>query len=1055
MRRSLPAAPEGHNDSHVPASRAPSNPRMDSKPLVRGPVKSGRLYRRRSLPETPTDVSSPPTPSNAGGTPATSARNQHASDCDGVGADIAPGAPLESTRRNDPPPPTLPTDAMVADQAALDAARRLVERLEAKLAMQAVPHTGTSILTPADFVQQELEKQQRRQQGSDANRNADADANAGSIGSISSRKKGGGGSRRRSRSSSTAGDHASADSEVRCTAATTNTNTTAHANTTANSNTTANTANTGPNSNTTTNTNTNVVTGRHSSPPVQSYSPSPPLPPTPTTPTNAPLLDYLWGSPPPAAPPGTTPTAAAAADVAAPPPLSDYLWGGLKSAGVATSSGGVVRPLSLHAHAADDLAAAGAAYATLRDTGRVECTDDDDETDRASIVLPITPPDGDGVAVDHAGDEAARFDDDGGVREFLRLEAGVFSHDDDCQHDAAGAVGAAGAAGATASYANYPAITRMLQAAANELNGASASTSSVDGSSCAVDGEGALALPLPPATVKRRGIPQLSPSRPAKMEVIPETGRGESCESPHRDGLRRSGSSGKLYSPRRSLLPVLASRIHSGSSDGGSVGTRSGASDDDDDGDDNGNINVGTALVVKEGPEPGACSSALKLNPSATAFAMNPPPTVRTSPAGRAIPAVTPLKLDSVEHKAVHSDHDRAVPSVRSPATPLPPTPVTCSAAEKRDDALRVDAEIAAEPENLQPAFESKEREVLLAAHRGNATDVIRLHAELTAARNSSSSGGRGDGGDSTADNSAPTYNEADAAAALWLAAQSGHATVVNTLLDHCSVNIDVSNADLGTALLVAAQNGHLPVVQALLARDADVEIPDPYGVTPLFMAAKNKRLGCVRLLADAGARVDAPRWTDGVTPLLMAAQSGHVAVVEELVNRGADLDQVCTDDGQSALYAAVRKGRASVVRVLCENGAAIMNPRSNHGDTPLHCAAYWGNLNCVKILGAYGAPLDTPDYDGDTALDAAQEAGKRGVPTAIWLESVSAFAPLQYAWWGLEGYALRRDRAPFRMSLRARSTRSSPVSHQNEVVDVVDTFSRPPSSPTAFLPCG
>lgn len=182
---------------------------------------------------------------------------------------------------------------------------------------------------------------------------------------------------------------------------------------------------------------------------------------------------------------------------------------------------------------------------------------------------------------------------------------------------------------------------------------------------------------------------------------------------------------------------------------------------------------------------------------------------------------------------------------------------------------------------------------------------------------------------------------------------------------------------------------------------------------------------------------------------MLMAAQAGHVAVVEELVARGADLDQVCTDDGQTAIYAAVRKGRAPVVRVLCENGAAIMNPRTNHGDTPLHCAAYWGNLGCVKILGAYGALLDTPDYDGDTALDAAHEAGKRGASTADWLEHVAIFAPLQYEWWGPEVHALQRSRAPWRIPLRALARASAAFK------ETLPATSPPPprASPTTLMP--
>jgi ankyrin repeat protein len=289
--------------------------------------------------------------------------------------------------------------------------------------------------------------------------------------------------------------------------------------------------------------------------------------------------------------------------------------------------------------------------------------------------------------------------------------------------------------------------------------------------------------------------------------------------------------------------------------------------------------------------------------------------------------------------------------------------------------------------------------EVLLAAHRGQANQVIALHNQLK--RRGGPEG---------------VYDAADAAAALWVAAQSGHATVVNSLLDHCGVDINSQYGARGTALLVSAQNGHYRVMQALLGRGADTELADKDGVTPLFMAAKNTRLRCVMALADAGAVIDAPRRGDGVTPLLMAAQNGHMHVVSELLARGADIDKVCTDDGMSPLYAACRKGRVDVVRVLAESGADLLKKRSSHGETPLHCAAFWGHLGCVEVLGAYGVPLDTVDFDGDTPHSAAKEAGPRGVIVAEWLAAAENHRPLQCEWWGSEGHALRAGTPPWKL---------------------------------------
>lgn len=672
-------------------------------------------------------------------------------------------------------------------------------------------------------------------------------------------------------------------------------------------------------------------------------SPSPPLPPSPTGLENegggfgAPdllLSDYLWGggdgggssaagssvSPPLTAVPLTTGTArttraTAAGATADPPSLSHYLWGGARSPPVATVS--------------NNEGAGGGSSTT--DAGNNESR---------------------GYDVDN---KMARFNDsgDGG---------GGGSDIGDGGGNGVGGGGGDGVSDALASKVttaskDYPAITRMLEAAGEyppslqdgdggpvsrsvecsssltDDGRCSKSRSSSDsnyGDTASNDDEEAGAAKS--SSVRR--IPQPSPRRrtaldkqkrwSASSSLSPFSYPSPSLSSPPlllpfgspQQGVQRSGSSGRLSATRRSLLPVLSTRIRDWSSrsspiksDGDGDGHGDGGGNFDGsssaapfpnpdggmdgpgkrDGNDGRRNAAADGAVVGKGGEanpashPGpivTATTVLQLKPLASAW--TPPSSAPSSPARPAANRL-PLGLDR-ESKAEEEDGV----SECSPTTPLPPTPATAdiirmdeyefrfsppsvegadeefaktealaeaeAAAESAADAVAAAAAAAA-----AAALASKQRNVLLAAHRGNATEVIRLHAELMAAHHSSN------GAAANADFSSAAYNATDAAGALWVAAQSGHATVVNTLLDHCRVKVDVPHGALGTALLVAAQNGHLPVVEALLARDADVEIPDPDGVTPLFMAAKNKRLGCVQLLAAAGANVDAPRWS--VTP--------------------------------------------------------------------------------------------------------------------------------------------------------------------------------------------
>jgi hypothetical protein len=94
---------------------------------------------------------------------------------------------------------------------------------------------------------------------------------------------------------------------------------------------------------------------------------------------------------------------------------------------------------------------------------------------------------------------------------------------------------------------------------------------------------------------------------------------------------------------------------------------------------------------------------------------------------------------------------------------------------------------------------------------------------------------------------------------------------------------IDVEDSDGRTPLSWAAENGHEAVVQQLLERGADIEAKDNYGQTPLSWAAEKGREAVVQLLLEKGAEINA-KDIAGRTPLSTAAGNGHEAVVQRYV---------------------------------------------------------------------------------------------------------------------------------------------------------------------------
>lgn len=120
---------------------------------------------------------------------------------------------------------------------------------------------------------------------------------------------------------------------------------------------------------------------------------------------------------------------------------------------------------------------------------------------------------------------------------------------------------------------------------------------------------------------------------------------------------------------------------------------------------------------------------------------------------------------------------------------------------------------------------------------------------------------------------------------ALLLTVQNPSLRVMELLLRHPDLKVEVRTPQDESVLMLAALRGYQEICARLIALGADVNKP---GWTPLHYAATGGHPRIVQMLLDAHAYIDAPS-PNGSTPLMMAARYGNVDTVRLLLHAGAD----------------------------------------------------------------------------------------------------------------------------------------------------------------------
>jgi ankyrin repeat protein len=178
-----------------------------------------------------------------------------------------------------------------------------------------------------------------------------------------------------------------------------------------------------------------------------------------------------------------------------------------------------------------------------------------------------------------------------------------------------------------------------------------------------------------------------------------------------------------------------------------------------------------------------------------------------------------------------------------------------------------------------------------------------------------------------------------------------------------------------------SVEKGDLKGARSLIGDRAEVNTPQPDGMTALHWAVYKDDFQTAKLLVEAGANVKAENHY-GVTPLSLACLNGNGEMADLLLNAGAD-PNTTSRGGETVLMTAARTGNVGPVKALFERGAEV-NAKERRGQTALMWAAAEGNTEVVQLLLKAGADFKTPLESGFTPLLFAVREGRTGVVRAL-----------------------------------------------------------------------
>ena len=176
-----------------------------------------------------------------------------------------------------------------------------------------------------------------------------------------------------------------------------------------------------------------------------------------------------------------------------------------------------------------------------------------------------------------------------------------------------------------------------------------------------------------------------------------------------------------------------------------------------------------------------------------------------------------------------------------------------------------------------------------------------------------------------------------------------------------------------------AAHLGQTEIVKKLIASAADIEARDDSARTPLIIAAFASHDDVVKVLADAGADLNAFEHRD-YDIVTIAAVADDLALLDLALDLGASAGNITSPYEGTALIAAAHLGHHQVVKRLIESKAPLDHINNIHWTALIESVVLGdggaAHVETARLLVNAGADQSIGDSNGVTAREHAEQRG-------------------------------------------------------------------------------